>query len=132
MEVVTWPLCRHCINQTSSGNLIIHSVDKNACIELMCNGRTFIVIYWAAVSNKRHCGEPQSSVMHHLITHWCSVKDVPDVWGRPLELLLTAARDNTECCHSNEQVCSVLPRALPTMCRNVHLHDWEKVIGLEL
>ena len=129
--MVTWPLCLHCISKTTSGNLLLHSVDRNASIELMCNGRVFTVTYWAAInsSNKKHCNEAHSAVTHHPLTLWYSVTDVPDVWSRPLELLVTAAIDNTECCHSNDQVCSVLPSALPIMCRNVHMHKWKKVNG---
>lgn len=127
MEVITWPLCHHCIKQSGSGSLVLHSVDNNACMELMSNGRVFTVTYWAAVSN-RHCNETELGIMHYLLTHWCSVSDLPDVWRSPVELLVTAARSNTVCCHSNRQVFSVLPHSLPTMCRNVHLHQWEKVI----
>ena len=127
--MVTWPLCRHCIRKTTSGSLILHSVDGNACMELMCNARVFTVTYWAVVSSnscKKHC-DAQSGVTHHLLTLWYSVTDVPDVWACPLELLATAASDNTDCCHNNKQICSVLPHTLPVMCRNVHMHNWEKV-----
>lgn len=97
-------------------------------MELMCNSRVFTVTYWPAMNsdNKKHCNEAQSGVAHHPLTLWYSVTDVPGVWSRPLELLVTAISDNTECCHSNEQVSSVLPSALPVMCRNVHLHKWKK------
>ena len=127
--MVTWPLCRHCIRKTTSGNLVLHSVDRNASIELMCNARVFTVTCWAAISSRsnKHCDEVHSGVTHHPLTLWYSVTDVPDVWSCPLELLVTAAGDNTECCHNNEQVCSVLPCTLPVMCRNVHMHNWEKV-----
>jgi len=131
IEVITWPLCHHCIKQTSSGSLVLHSVDNNAHLELMSNGRVFTVTYWVAVSsNKRDCDEIGLGIVHYLLTHWCSVSDVPDVWAQPIELLVTA-RNKTECCHNNKQAFSMLSHSLPIMCRNVHLHHWEKVIEFE-
>lgn len=131
MEVVTWPLCAHCVIKTSNNNVLLHSVDKNACIELMSNGRVFTVTYWTTgSSSKRHGNIPEieHGILHHLVTQQRSVSDVPNMWTPPLELLVTAARNGTECCHNNKQVFGVLPKALPIMCRNVHLHHWEKVI----
>ena len=94
----------------------------------MANGRVFTVTYWAPVSTG-HCNETESSdVSHHLLTQWHSVSDVPDVWVSPVELLVNAVRNNTDCCHDNKQAFSVLPHTLPAMCRNVHLHHWDKVM----
>ena len=130
MEVITWPLCRHCIKRTTNDTLVLHSVDNDACIELLPSGRLFTVTYWAAMNSRLYGETEPVGVVHHTLTQWYSVSDVPDVWACPLELLVTTARNNvTECCHDNKQVCSVLPGILPSMCRNVHMHHWEKVIN---
>ena len=134
VDVVAWPLCSHCVTKASTGNLLLHSLDNSACIELMRNGRVFTVTYWAPVnaSSRRGDSEPQQMVTHHLLTQWYSVSDVPERWAGLLELLVTAAKNDIEHCHNNKQVLSPLPPTLPAMCRNVHLHCWDKVIEFEL
>ena len=134
MNVVTWPLCPHCVTKSSTGNLSLHSLDRDACIELMCNGRVVTVAYWAPAStnSRRDGSEAQQSVTHHLLTQWYSVNNVPEVWASLLELLVTTAKNDIAHCHNNKQVLSTLPPTLPIMCRNVHLHHWVKVIKFQL
>ena len=131
VETIAWPLCPHCVTKTSNGNLLLHSLDRNACIKLICSGRVFTVTHWVAVS-RRDSNETQHKSVTHLLTHHYSINDVPQVWACLLDLLVTAARNNTECCHSNKQTFTVLPGSLPLMCRNVHLHHWDKVIVIKL
>lgn len=100
----------------------------------MCNGRVVTVAYWAPVStnSRRDGSEAQQSVTHHLLTQWYSVNNVPEVWASLLELLVTTAKNDIAHCHNNKQVLSTLPPTLPIMCRNVHLHHWDKVIKFQL
>ena len=70
---VTWPLCPHCIKHTSTGGLLLHSLDKNASISLLADGRTFTVTYLAVCDWSQNTGE----VLHYNVTVWGSVGDAP-------------------------------------------------------
>jgi len=123
---VTWPLCPHCIKHTVTGSLLLYSLDNNASIQLLADGRTFAVTYLVVCDWCQNTGE----VLHYNVTLWGSVGDVPEVWKCPLDLLIVASQQETtsRCLnHVEKEECCMLPRSLPLSCRNLHLHSWEKV-----
>ncbi|XP_065887476.1 uncharacterized protein C5orf34 homolog isoform X3 [Dysidea avara] len=94
-------------------------------MELLAGGRTFTVTYLAM------CDWTQGTekMLHYNVTVWGSVCDVPQVWKDPLDLLIVASTQETtsRCqCHVEKEAHCVLPHPLPLLCRNVHLHSWDK------
>ena len=68
-------------------------------------------------------------MLHNNVTVWGSVDDVPEVWQHPVDLLVATQQETTSKClyHVDKEERCLLPTGLPLLCRNVHLHLWEKV-----